>query len=78
MREVHLKWSRWFDELTSPNGQRYVRMKRVSAAREAQFPRELRRVYQQSGAVGLVKHVKARDGSQLADAWAAVKRMFND
>lgn len=72
-RHPHLRVERWFDSMSTGN----LRRKRVSAAREKQFPLELRQLYQTQGAVKLVKHIMIRDKVPLAQAWIAVKTMFN-
>lgn len=70
----HLQVDRWFDRL--PTGT--LRAKRVSAARAAHFPQALRRVYQERGTVALVRGVMLTQGGTLAQAWAEVKRLFNE
>ncbi len=70
----HLHVERWFDHTSTGN----LRRKRVGAAREKQFPFELRKMYQQHGASALVRHLREKHNLSLAEAWARVKSMFND
>lgn len=70
----HLQVERWFDKTKTGT----LRRKRVSAKAEAQFPRELRILYQTKGLGALVLHIRENENLWLADAWARVRRMFND
>lgn len=75
----HLDTERWF--YRQPNGK--LRMKRVGAKGEEQFPRRYREVYQKaqnergSGAVQLVAALRDELKGNLDSAWSAVKKMFN-
>ena len=69
-----LRVERWFDKTKTGT----LRRKRVSAKAEAQFPRELRIIYQTGGLGALVLHIRVSEGLCLSDAWAKVQRMFND
>jgi hypothetical protein len=51
--------------------------KRVSKKMEAQFPKELRRIYIAKGAGYLVGHMRREENLTLAQAWERVKIMFN-
>lgn len=73
----HLPIEHWFDTLTSPAGRKYLRMKRVDAAADATFPRELRQVWGQHGPAALVKAIMTADGLALAAAWDKAKAMAN-
>ena len=70
----HLQVERWFNETDTGK----LRRKRVSIKAEAQFPRELRILYQTKGLLALVLHIRDRENLELLDAWAKVERMFND
>lgn len=69
----HLHKDRWFCKTSTGS----LRMKRVAKGLEEQFPREYRKVYQTSGAFGLVSFVQKRAGCSLAEAWKKTKFMFN-
>ena len=69
-----LRVERWFDKTKIGT----LRRKRVSAKAEAQFPRNLRIIYQTEGLNALVLHIRVSEGFCLSDAWAKVQRMFND
>lgn len=69
-----LRVERWFDKTKTGT----LRRKRVSARAEAQFPRELRILYQTKGLGALVLHIRENENLWLADAWARVQKMFND
>ena len=69
-----LRVERWFDETKTGT----LRRKRVSAKAEAQFPRDLRIIYQTEGLNALVLHIRVSERLCLSDAWAKVQRMFND
>lgn len=78
---AYLNTEPWFHEM--PNGK--LKLKRVSAAFEKQFPRQYRIIYRDAKnagkleAVVLVKHVRAElANNSLTDAWNKVKAMFND
>lgn len=70
----HLNWEAWFDAM----GGRVLRGKRVSAAAEAHFPKKYRQIYQQHGPSRLVKVLMEERHISLHEAWAEVKRMFNE
>ena len=70
----HLQVERWFDKTETGT----LRRKRVSAKAETQFPRELRILYQTKGLGALVLHIRESENLWLVDAWARVRRMFND
>ena len=70
----HLQVERWFDKTETGT----LRRKRVSAKAEAQFPHELRILYQTNGLGALVLHIRECENLGLVDAWAKVERMFND
>lgn len=71
----YLNVERWF--VRKPTGK--LQRKRVSAVMEKQFPLELRKIYQEGGASGLVAHlIKAGKYPTLSMAWDAVKKMFNN
>lgn len=70
----HLQVERWFNETETGT----LRRKRVSAKAEAQFPHELRILYQTNGLLALVLHIRECENLELVDAWARVERMFND
>ena len=69
-----LRVERWFDKTKTGT----LRRKRVSAKAEAQFPHELRILYQTNGLLALVLHIRECENLGLVDAWARVERMFND
>ena len=62
---------RWF--YLQPNGR--LRLKRVSAAAEAQFPRRFRRILADHGLVGLTMAVRAEEAN-LKDTWNRIKAMI--
>lgn len=76
----HLQTQRWFRRSSAGRWQRL----RVSRALEAHFPLALRIVYQeaqnarQSGPSHLTRHLMDTRGLTLAEAWAEVKRLFNE
>jgi len=70
----HLQVERWFNETDTGK----LRRKRVSIKAEAQFPHELRILYQTNGLLALVLHIRECENLGLVDAWARVERMFND
>lgn len=70
----HINVDRWFDKTSTGT----LRAKRVSAAKEAQFPKKYRAIYQKHGVVRLVKQVCDDRNISLAPAWDVVKHMFND
>ena len=70
----YLEVERWFDKIKPGT----LRRKRVSVKAEAQFPRELRILYQTKGLLALVLHIRESENLELVDAWARVQRMFND
>ena len=70
----HLQVERWFNETETGT----LRRKRVSAKAEAQFPHQLRILYQTNGLLALVLHIRECENLGLVDAWARVERMFND
>ena len=53
-------------------------LKRVSKARDAHFPRELRQILAHQGAHMLVAHLMKTESLGLAAAWAKVKHMVNE
>lgn len=69
----YLNMEAWYDRL--PSGT--LRMKRVSAADEARFPREWRELLRDKGPVACVKRLMRERGSTLAGAWEDLKRMVN-
>lgn len=69
-----LREERWYDKMPTTGT---LRMKRVSAKREEQFPLQYRAEYQQRGAVGLVKKIQQDRGCMLHEAWAIAKEMMN-
>ena len=69
----HLHKERWFCKTSTGS----LKMKRVSKKLGEQFPREYRKVYQASGARGLVIFVQKEVGCSLAEAWEKTKFMFN-
>lgn len=71
----HLNVDRWFDKMPTTGN---LRRKRVSAKMEEQFPLHLRGIYQERGAAALVKFLTTTRNLSLSQAWAEVKRMFND
>ena len=76
----HLNISRWF-RLTSAGNLQGLR---VSHEMAAHFPRELRVIYQAAnkagrpGAAALAVFLQKRDDLSLSQAWAEVKRLFNE
>lgn len=71
----HLKWSRWYDRMPATGK---LRMKRVSAAKEAQFPKQYREILASGNAAKLVKHLMVEKQLSLSDAWSTVKQMVNN
>lgn len=70
----HLKYSRWYDRL--PSGT--LRLKRVSAAREEQFPRPYRVILARNGPTALVAALlKEAPTMRISEAWNKVKLMVN-
>lgn len=73
-----LQTNRWYDHLVSPKGVRFIRLKRVSRAADAHFPKEYRRIACAAGYVALVRKVQLDFAIQgLAPAWALIKWMIN-
>jgi hypothetical protein len=70
----HLNIDPWFVRM--PNNR--LKMKRVSASAEKQFPRIYRLLYQESGASSICTILMMKQGCSLASAWAQVKKMFNE
>ena len=70
---VHLHDELWYDEQKTGK----LRMKRVSAAAEAHFPRRYRVIYQKGAALAIVKAIREEKQCSLSEAWSEVKRMFN-
>ena len=69
----HLKTENWFIKQSTGT----MKMKRVSAKAEQQFPRVYRSSYQQYGLPGLIRLVQNNFQCGLGEAWARVKMMFN-
>lgn len=69
----HLNVERWFELRDG----RIFKMKRVSAANEQKFPRELRLMYREHGPAYLCKYLMQEENISLAAAWTKVKTMFN-
>ena len=71
----NLKYSLWYDEMPSTGT---LRLKRVSAEREKQFPREYRLILARRGPLALVTALRKNNAAlTLADAWNHVKTMLN-
>ena len=69
----HLNKDPWMWK--QPNGA--FRLKRVSRARELQFPRPYRVILAREGAAKLCRHLMDEQGLSLGAAWTRVKEMVN-
>jgi len=67
-----LNWDKWFTE--GPNGN--LKLKRVSASDELQFPKKYRTLVKESGLVSLINHLKKENKITLSEAWKKCKNMF--
>jgi len=68
-----LKYSLWYDTTTTGK----YRLKRVSAERDKQFPKEYRRFLADNSAAKLVAILRFTHQCSLADAWDMLKKMVN-
>lgn len=69
----HLKYSLWYDKTVTGK----YRLKRVSAERDKQFPREYRRFLADNSPGKLVALLRGIHNCSLATAWQMVKDMVN-
>lgn len=77
-RRVHLKVDLWFSTFQSrQTGRIFLVRKRCSPEQDAHFPAVYRECYLEKGASGLAKQVMNDRKCSLAEAWDAVKEMFN-
>ena len=74
----HLNVDRWFSVIKTKDGSSYLRGKRVSAKLEIQFPKVYRQIYLNEGLASLVRQIQSDKNCSLAEAWKAIKAMFND
>lgn len=80
----HLNRERWISTIHLKGREPFVRLKRVSKEMEEHFPKELRELFLRAeeshgtGPSALVHHLQTTRNLSLAEAWAEVKRLFND
>ena len=68
-----LKYSRWYD-ITSQGNMRIIR---VSAKMEAQFPKKYRKTLRDLGAAAATKEIMLDKSLSLSAAWEELQKMVN-
>ena len=72
-KHAHLQLELWYDKTNLGN----LRLKRVSAAREYQFPREYREMVARKGPAATTVYIMQKKQISLAEAWHNLKMMVN-